>query len=256
LARPQENGLLAVLYLEIHESRGMTSAWGGADLSDEECTRHVAELRCEEELLPVAAEYALLLLRDACHRSRESGAFLPAEFYLRRGMFVAAEVLPVPYTPEFAAADRAGHVAPSLVAESAELLDDDYFAGWVLASPRVYDYAEEWISLEKAHGGRTRTPGMDALLERFCRELLAPDTELIRRRLLLTADLMRQTNRDRELVERTVAMAAGLAVPQAKPWQYPFFRRYALESMRMAREALAEGYDPRQQFEDGDDEWE
>ncbi len=246
LARKQENGLLTALCMEIHENRGMTSAWGKGDLTDEECARHVTEICCEEELFTVATEYALMLLRDACHLSRENGAFLPAEFYVQGGMFRSAEVNPVPYTPEFA--PPAG-----LVADSAELLDDDCFAGWFLASMRVYDFAEEWSALEKADGAKGRTRGMESLLERFCRELIVPDAELIRRRLLLTADLMRRIGRDREMVDQAVVLAAGLAIPQIKPWRQSFFRRFALESMQMAREALAEGYDPRQHGDE--EEW-
>jgi hypothetical protein len=253
LARRQEDGLLGALYMEIHESRGMTSAWGGSDLTDEECARHVTEICCEEELLAVAAEYALVLLRDACHRSREYGTFLPAEFYIRRGMFQTADVMPVPYAPEVTLCNRPGLAGASrLVAESAELLDDDCFAGWFLTTPRVYDYAEEWIALDKSEG-RSHTLRMESLLERFCRELIVPDIELIQRRLLLTADLMQHTGRARELVERAVAAAAGLAMPQLKLWQQPFFRRYALDSMQIAREALGEGYDPRLGHDDGDD---
>ncbi len=256
LVRRQENGQLAALCLEIHESRGMTSAWGGGDLADGECSRHVAEVRCEEELFEVEAEYALVLLRDACHLSRENGVFLPAEFYVRYGMFRVTEVMPVPYTPEFTTDRRGELAAAGLVAESAALLDDDYFADWVLAGPLVYDYAEEWIALETASGGQTRTPGMEPLLERFCREIIVPEADIIRRRLYLTADLMRHTGRDREAVERTVATAASLDKPLMKPWRHPFFRRYALESMQMAREALAGGYDPRRHPDDGEDEWE
>jgi hypothetical protein len=37
--------------------------------------------------------------------------------------------------------------------------------------------------------------------------------------------------------------------------RHPFFKRFAMESMDMAREALAEGYDPRE-FQYLEDDWE
>jgi hypothetical protein len=95
---------------------------------------------------------------------------------------------------------------------------------------------------------------MASLLERFCKELLAPETERIRRRLLLTADLMQNTGIERQLVEMTLAAAVSLDAPRFLR-HHPFLRRLALESMEMAREALAEGYDPRLNSCD-EDEWE
>ena len=85
----------------------------------------------------------------------------------------------------------------------------------------------------------------------------APVMERISSRLLLTADLMRHSGKEPALVGKTVATACSL-VKYELPYHYhPFLRRFALESMDMAREALTEGYDLRQHG-DGtdDDDWE
>ena len=119
---------------------------------------------------------------------------------------------------------------------------------------RVWDYAEEWIALEKPAGSGVLSLRMASLLERFCEELLAPETERIRRRLLLTADLMQNTGIERQFVEITLAAAVSLDAPRFRR-HHPFLCRLALESMEMAREALAEGYDPRLNSCD-EDEWE
>jgi hypothetical protein len=96
---------------------------------------------------------------------------------------------------------------------------------------------------------------MESLVARFCGELLAPEMGAIRTRLILTADLMRRTDREIELVEQTLAVALNLTNCGLPLHRHPFLKRFALESMDMAREALAEGYDLREQEYD-EDEWE
>jgi hypothetical protein len=71
----------------------------------------------------------------------------------------------------------------------------------------------------------------------------------------LTADLVRGSGRDKELVEQILAVALNLVNCGLPLHRHPFLKRFALESMDMAREALAEGYDPREQ-ECDEDEWE
>jgi hypothetical protein len=66
---------------------------------------------------------------------------------------------------------------------------------------------------------------------------------------------MRRADRERELVEQTLAVALTLGSSKVPYHKHPFFKRFALESMDTAREALAEGYDLRQHPAD-DEEWE
>jgi hypothetical protein len=164
--------------------------------------------------------------------------------------------VPSPYTPDFTEYVPPGAAAVSrMIARSAALFDDEYFAGWFISCSRVYDFAEEWIELEKRTGDSMLAREMESLVARFCEELLAPEVGVIRTRLILTADLMRRTDREKELVEQTLAVALNLTNCGLPLHRHPFLKRFALESMDMAREALAEGYDPREQDCD-DDEWE
>jgi hypothetical protein len=246
---------LASLYLQIHETRGMTAAWGSNRLDAPECAKQLAEVQFEEGAVAIAPDYALQLVGDAIYRCRQQGAFLPAEYYVQEGIFQPEELVPAPYKPDFTGYGLPGAAVTSrLIARSAALFDDDYLAGWFLACARVYDYAEEWIELEKAAGGKVLVRGMESLVERFCGELLAPELETIRARLLLIADLMRRTGREKELVEQTLAVAENLLNSGLPHHKHPFLKRFALESMDMAREALAEGYDLREH--PCDEEWE
>ena len=257
ISRHAENGHLAVLYLQMHEAGGMKAAWGSGDVTCDEFVRHLAETGCEEGMVEVVPGYALSLVRDAIYRCGQNGAFLPAEFYVWRRLVIPEDVAPELYTPEFRGYDlNVLAVSARLIAGSTTLFDDDFFAGWGLAKGRVCDYAEEWIELEKAADGGNLARGMEVLLKKFCRELLVPEVERIRRRLFLTADLMQKTGKERELVEKTLAAAVSLDAPQFRHRQHPFLKRLALESMDLAREALAEGYDLRLFSDDEDDEWE
>lgn len=255
-SRWSAEGGLSSLFLQIHEKIGMTAAWGNSRLGINECAKQREELRLEDGILEIAPEYALNLVNDAIYRSRMQGALLPAEFYVMAGMFLEGEIAPAPYTPDFRDYNPpAAAVVSRQIARSASLFDDECFSAWFISSPRVYDYAEEWMELEKCAGKSALVKEMEFLVERFCGELLAPEMETIRERMLLTADLMLRTGRDRELVRQTLAVALNLTNSVLPMHRHPFLKCYALESMDMAREALAEGYDPRE-YQNGEDEWE
>ena len=136
---------------------------------------------------------------------------------------------------------------PRRLSESAQLLDDPFFCDWFLATPAVYDLAEEWGKVAAASDRHEREHATLAkgLIERFCREIITPDLDRFTRRLFLTADLMRETGEEKEQVERTLAVALNISGSRLPAHAHPFLRRLALESLEAAREALAEGYDLR-----------
>ena len=123
-----------------------------------------------------------------------------------------------------------------------------------MTSGRVWDFGEEWLELMKSSDRELQTKGLESILERFCEELLVPEIELVSRRLLMTADFMQRTGRERELVEIAIAAALSLPMPRFQG-RHPFFKRLALESMAVAREALEKGYDMRIHEADEED-WE
>jgi hypothetical protein len=255
LCRWMAEGRLASLFMQIHETRGMTAAWGSSRLDVFACAKQWEEIRLEEGAVTIAPEYALILANDAVYRCREQGQLLPPEFYVLGGTFQDGMRVPSLYIPDFSGYDPPGAAAVSrMISRSAALFDDDYFAGWFISCSRVYDFAEEWIELEKRTGERMLTREMESLVARFCGELLAPEMGAISARLILTADLMRRTDREKELVEQTLAVALNLTNCGLPLHKHPFLKLFALESMDMAREALAEGYDLREQ--DEEDEWE
>jgi hypothetical protein len=237
ISRWVEDGKVSVLYLQVHERRGVLAAWGAGGLTLEGFQAELEGFSVQDDLQEVTPSYVLKLVRDALHWSRDL-CYLPADFYMRRSMFAGEEMTPAPYRPVFeeypldrCLSYREGEEI------SRELFADSYFGGWFMATQRVYDFAEEYRLAEDT----------EQVLERFCAELLAPDLELIRERLLLGADLMRRCGRGRVLVAKVVALAASLAGNPLPHHLHPFLRVFALESMEVARESMAQGGDDQLQ---------
>ena len=240
--------LFDLLFLQLHEGKGILDAISYGALGVTEYEALLQEIGEEERLLPVTPEYALLLMRDGLFLSREQEIDLPPEYFVRSAMFGDREMLPVLRIPNFDRYDLERVTAnPRRLTESTLLLDDPFFCDWFLASPAVYDLAEEWGKVaavadrhEREHAALAR-----GLIERFCREIITPDLDRITRRLFLTADLMQETGEEKEQVERTLAVALSISGSRLPAHAHPFLRRLALESLEAAREALAEGYDLR-----------
>lgn len=233
LSRWVDQGSVSVLYLQVHERRGVLAAWGAGALTLEAFMSELEGFRMQDDLHQVAPEYLLDLVRDALYWSREL-CYLPADFYMRRGIFAGERMVPAPFAPTLtglpqrrALSFQEGEQA------SRDLFADPFFSGWFMASQRVYDLAEEHKSGEHA----------EQVLERFCNELLAPELEVIRERLLINADLMLRCGRTKADVARVVALAKSLADNPLPHHLHPFLRFFALESMEIARESLERGYE-------------
>ena len=240
ISRYLEEGRLAVLYMQVHERRGLLAAWGAGRLTEEEFQAELDSFGVQDDLHEVPPRYVLKLVRDALYWSREL-CYLPADFYMRRGMFAGEDMTPAPYLPDFADCPPGRGLSYQEGEEiSRELFADPFFAGWFLAAQRVYDFAEEYRSSD----------AKEQVLEQFCAELLAPEVELIRERLLSSADLMRRCGRDSALVQRVVALAESLKANPLPHHQHPFLRSLALESIEIAGEAMEQGHDDRQAVEE------
>lgn len=250
-------GELSFICLHLHETTGVRAAWGASAISVTEFDEMSRERVVEEGLVRVDIKYAFQLLRDALFRNRDALFQLPAEYYVLKAIFKGEDLTPTPFIPDVSRFDlNAMARSTKLITDGAGLFEDDYFAGWYMATCRVYDLAEEWAELEKQGDRKALAKGLDAILDRFCRELVAPIVEPIRNRLLLTADLLFKTGRERSIAEVTIATALSLGTFQMPYHLHPFLRQLALESMDAAREAMAEGYDLREHpHEADDDEW-
>ena len=224
-------GSLAVLYMQVHERRGLLAAWGAGELTEEGFRTELEGFGMQDDLVEAPPAHLLELVRDALYWSVDL-CYLPADFYMRRGIFAGEDLTPAPYCPAFAEYPRTRGLSYREGERiTRELFTDPFFAGWFMAAQRVHELAEQYRCSENS----------EQVLEQFCRELLTPDLELIRERLLLSADLMRHCGRDSRLVARVVALSGSLAGNPLPHHLHPFLRGFALESMKVARDARAVG---------------
>ncbi len=251
LARWRDDNRLDSVDFQLHDIKGVNSVWGEFGETQEQYDERAAE-RVEQELIePVAPEYVLLLLKDALFRNRSEEYPLPPEFYLRRTMFAPAEINPALYDPK--PLNRPVKATPALLAFSPKLFDDEFFSGWSLESHRVYEIAEEWVQLEKQQDEKGLASALERLIESLCRDEFQPRLADISRRLILNADYLARTGGDSELVKTALVAAESLKQFSMPCHLHPFVRRFAMESMIVAREAMEDGYDLRD-FEE--DDWE
>jgi hypothetical protein len=212
------------------------------------------EVASGELLLPVEPGFALAILRDALHHSREQGFYLPPDFYVDMRLFRPDSLKPEAYLPRFGLAhlDNIVEKIPGYVTGSNELLDDPGLDGWILSEAAVYDAADRFIAL----GDDVTDEALEAEITRFCDELIIPRRAEIIKRLLLTADYLQQTGSEEQAVQKVLATALSLVGGFLPDCRHPFIRRLVLDSVDTARQALSEGYDLRldEGYDDNDDE--
>jgi hypothetical protein len=248
-------GGLDVLVLQTHESCGISDAAGYGELTPTGHDELFREAVSEESLLEISSDYAHILVRDALHLNAEKGFPVPPEFYVWRRILRTGETVPEPYLPDFPTFNLADIAASTFLLETGDtLLDEDCFAGWFPSTGKVFDLADELAVLQGNDASGLPEKRLAALLKQFMQEVITPEKTRIARRLYLIADLMQRTGKERELVERILAAALHLTNGEIPYLKNPFLRRFALDSLYFARDAMEQGYDPRQIEQEWDDE--
>lgn len=244
-----DDGTFAGILLITGESDGLLNAVSYRMRDEKEYGQVLKDMATTEMLQPVESSYSLSVLRDSLHHSREQGFYLPPDFYVDMHLFRADTIKPEAYVPRFSLSHLDGIVEkiPGYVTSSNELLDDPALEGWLLSEPAAYDAAERCAELEKASDEELEKEIAD-----ICKNLIVPRRADIVKRLLLTADYMYQTGCDESTVQKTLATALSLVGGFLPDSRHPFIRRLVLDSIEAARQALAEGYDPRNE-QPGDD---
>lgn len=255
--RLDDKAFAAMLVL-TGETDGMLNAVSYRMKDEKEYGHVLKDVTGGEMLMPVEPEYALASLRDALHRSREGGFYLPPDFYVDMRLFRPDALKPEVYVPRFSLAhlEEIVEKIPGYIASSNDLLDHPGLEGWVLTETAVYDVAERFIALETSEGSETdQSKALEAEIARCCDELIFPRRVEIIKRLLLTADYLQQINADETVVQQTLATAFSLVGGFLPACRHPFIRRLLLDSVEAARQTLEEGYDPRLEEGFDDDEY-
>lgn len=247
---------LVGLVLQLGEHDGVRHAVASRFPNRIEHDDYLDEVNAEEGLFTVTMPYAVNVVRDAMLQSFEQGFYLPPDLYASRFLFHDADLRPASYLPGFPVELLDGLLERSvaLLAGCEELLDEPFFEGWLFTDPLVYELAE---GLDGIPLGSCSVDVQKLVFERFCSEVIESDKASVLRRLLLTADFMLQTECLQRSIQKVMALGLSLAGTSLPLYQHPFIRRLAFDSIEMARQALAEGFDPRKDLVYSDDEgWE
>lgn len=247
---------LAGIVLQLGDHDGVRHAVASRFQNRSEHDEYLDEVNAEEGLYPVSFGYAVNVMRDALQQSIERSFYLPPDFYAWRYLFGEADLRPADYVPGFPVELLDGlldQMVP-LLAGCEDLLDEPFFEGWLFTDPLVYELAE----------GCGTTPldtcsadTQQQLIECFSTDLIESDKPSLLRRLLLTADFMQQSDYQKDNIQKVLALGLSLAGTQLPLNRHPFIRRLGFDSIEMARQAMVEGFDPRnRQSYDDDEEWE
>jgi len=247
---------LAGLVLQLGDNDGVRNAVASRFQNLQEHDEYLDEVIAEEGMFPVGMNYAVNLLRDAMQQSIEHGYYLPPDLYANRYLFGETDLRPAGYLPSFPVdlLDGLFECMATLLSGCEELLEESFFEGWLFTDLLVYEIAEGLGGIPLAD---CAADAQQLVFERFCTELIEPDKSALLRRLLLTADFMLQTDCRNRIVQKVLALGLSMAGSALPFSEHPFVRRLAFDSIEMARQALAEGFDPRKNLVyDDDEEWE
>ena len=255
--RLDDNTFAAMLIL-TGETDGLLNAISYRMKDEKEYGHILKDVAGGEMLAPVEADYALSSLRDALHRSREGGFYLPPDFYVDMRLFRPDSLKPEAYIPRFNLKHLEDIVdkIPGYVTTSNDLLDEPGLEGWVLTETALYDVADRFNAMETENESDTvPAEALEKELLRCCDELIVPRRADIIKRLLLTADYLQHIESSESTVQKTLATALSLVGGFLPDCRHPFIRRLLLDSIDAARQTLAEGFDPRLEGEADDDDY-
>lgn len=247
----------AGMLLLISDTEGMINASSYRMRDEKEYGHLLKEVASGSQLFPVDLEYAISILQDSLYCSREKGTYLPPDFYVDMRLFRPDFLKPKAYVPRFNISHLEGIIEkiPAYVATSNELLGEIGLEGWIISEPALYDSAEKLLALEADNSSDTvALEALETEIVRFCAEDIFPRRGDIIKRLLLAADFMFQVGSSDTVVQQTVATALSLVGGLLPEGRHPFIRQLVFDSIDTARQALAQGYDPRLE-EDFDDDY-
>lgn len=256
--RREDGPVLTAVCLLVDDEYGLKDGFGYDEIERADYEGLLRKARKEESLVETDYRYAVTLLRDALVRNQAGDNPYPPYFLLLRRFFEGADLSPVPYQPSFPEFDEAALLDDlATLAETGSLLDRDEFESWLLATERVYDYADEVRGLAD-EGSRRRFVRRSLDISQRCfEELVRPGLPRYRDRLRVTADLLRRAGNRRRDIRLALTAAAHIDAAlerraRVPVTDQPFVHRLIFESLDLAVTALNDGYDLRKESDDAE----
>lgn len=246
----QDSELIENVCLVINEECGLVDCVGTNSSEKEDFDSMIKRVKKEELVAEVSYLYALALLKDALAKNEATGCEVPAEFCLRKRIFGEDNLLPQEYQPTFPGYNLTSIARDRrLYLKAGELLDGKEFEGWHIDDDGIYDLTAELARLGLGKWEKAGSPLYRQLLE----EAVIPRVRLLKRRLLLMADLLSQGHSNEGKVKLILAAALTLDKDLALVGCHPFVRRLLTESLKHAKQVMALQFNAPADYEGLDD---
>lgn len=248
---------LAMSIFQVNRSYGIVECYGNFKTSRKAFDSIVSGFVRARSSLEVPFEYGLRLIRHGMFLTEKNEGLYPAEMHLREQILDAEDVYPQEHehlVRGLSLEDVRENLA--LLEKSAHLISLPECSEWILTSKRTFEYAEELAKDPSPEKPYADDPKKRSLVKQYIRECLYPLRDIIRERLLFTAELMQQGGRSSKHVRMALCAALNIGEEGNVSFtHHPFIEALAQESLREAVEYLREGADYKGLFyEYGDEE--
>ncbi len=241
----KEDGRHDTFFLVLNDEVGIVDACGAKGVDSTEMTEIISEAGEEMVFQKMDVALCLALVGHGLYRNKTEKIPLPSEFHYRKEM-LAGHFSPELFVPFFRCSLLKEILRDNaLIPTSGSLLEREEFKAWAISTPLVFDYAERLGRLTEK-GETFVRPDERNLIKNFCRKVIYPMREQIRRRLFILAAFMERSNAPEETVKTALSVALHLGrKPPCPLEEIPFFAGLAKQSMRNCLAALENGFDMR-----------
>lgn len=250
----QDSDLVENVCLVINEECGLVDCIGANSSAKEDFDSMMKRVKKEEFVAEISYAYSLALLKDALARNEAAGFVAPAEFCLRKRTFGEDDLTSQEYHPSFPDYNLADIARDQrLYLKGDELLDWKEFEEWCIDDDGVYDLASELARLGPEGAEKKGEKGGLPLYRKFLEEVVIPKLPVLKRRLILMADLLAQGHLNEGKVKLILATTLTLDQDLGLVGCHPFIRRLLAESLKEAKRALALEFNAAVDYEGQDD---
>ena len=242
---PYKKRRLCTVNILINVEEGIKDCWSISEIGVKDFNSTLMELKKSAEVIE-DYEYGLTLLKDALMINKTKDYPVPFSFYFWDRFFEENDLSPEEYVvscPDISKTSIIYEIENNDINESYRVLDYREFSDWFVSHPRVYDYAEKYMGIEKKYGGRkSGLKRLKKLNNEFIKEFIIPDKKKLKRMLELSWDflLLNDSQDKADMVFKVLNTFDNVSL-----FENPFIQRITIESIKIALNNLKKGLDLR-----------
>ncbi len=237
LASPKElKPPIEVLCVLINEVEGIVDCFGSMQMTKKEFTSLINKAKKEDYFVKIDFEHCRRLIENAIFYNNSAGKELPTEFLFRKRI-LKCETLPAEHIPEFKGYDLDKIKEDTkLLLKSATVNDICGMDAWAIVSGDIFVFADKFLEIQTKYPPAVVQRKMEKLIEEVFCTLILPELDLIVKRLMFAADILRFDRRQKKHVKTILCAALNLMNPKVTPLKNPFIVSYILTNIKNAVE--------------------